>query len=190
MKKILSLVIVLIAIGQVNASATEPHSPVGMSVLKNGPLVKVFYQGEETGKVKVTIYNDKGRIVYTETMRDTENFMRPYNFSRLPAGKYTIELIDSHGKRVKEIAHGRRAKENVAVLTKLRQDQGKYMLAVPNEGRNALTVRIFDNYSKLVYAKTEVVEGDFATVYDLSKFKGNYTFEVADGNGNVVRLKK
>src|SRR5690606_17544863 len=116
-------VIVLIAISQVNANVMKPHSPVGMSVLKNGPLVKVFYQGEETGKVKVTIYDGKGRVVFKEIMKDTQNFMRPYNFSRLPSGRYTIELIDGHSKRVKEITHGAAVKANGAVLTRLRKDE-------------------------------------------------------------------
>ena len=191
MKKILSLVVALIAISQVNANGTEPHSPVGMSVLKNGHLVKVFYQGEETGKVKVTIYNEKGSVVFREIMKDTENFMRPYNFSGLPVGIYTIEVVDGQTKRVKKVSHATAGKKAMAVLTRLRGDENKYMLAIPNEGRNALTVRIFDSYNKLLYSKRQAVEGDFASIYNLNKLEGAHVFEVADEEGNVVaRLKK
>jgi len=190
MKKILTLVFALITISQVNANETEPSSPVGMSVLKNGPIVKLFYQGEQTGKVKVTIYNEKGRVVFTEVMKEMENFMRPYNFSSLPAGEYTIELKDEQGKRAKKITHAGGKQKRMAVLTRLGHDANKYMLAVPNEGRQAFTVRIYNNYSKLLYQKTQMVDGDFASVYNLNKLGGNYTFEVADQKGNIVRLKK
>ena len=189
MKKILSLILVLIAIGQVNANVIEPHSPVGMSVIKNGSLVKLFYQGEQTGKVKVKIYNERGRTVFSETMKDTENFVRPYNFSFLPAGEYTIELTDAQGKMLKKVNHARETKKRMAYLTRL-DGNNKYMLSVVNDGRESLTVRIYDAYNKLVYNKTQTVHDDFAAVYNLSHLTGDYEFEVVDRNGNTVRLKK
>src|SRR5689334_12678949 len=100
MKKILSLVVVLIAIGQVSAKGIEPKSPVGISVIKQGAIVKLFYRGEQSGKVKVTIFNEKGDVIYREILANTEQFMRPYNFSSLPEGAYTIELRDDQGRRV------------------------------------------------------------------------------------------
>jgi hypothetical protein len=192
MKKIttLAFVFTLIAVGFVHANDTHPKSPVGMSVIKYKNIVKVFYRGEQAGKVKVTIYNADGRMVHNEILKDTENFMRPYNFSSLPEGDYTIEVSDAKGKRSQkvryEIADGKR----VAHLSRLSKEGNTYVLTVPNEGRSAFTVRIFDDHDSLLYQRTEVVHGDFAKVYNLNKFDGNHTFEVVDQKGRINRLRK
>src|SRR5687768_9204205 len=108
MKKItLVFVLSLMAVGFVNANGTNPESPLGMSVIKYKNIVKVFYRGEQAGKVKVTIFNAHGRMVHKETLKNTENFMRPYNFSSLPAGDYTIELSDAKGTRSQKVSYGR-----------------------------------------------------------------------------------
>ena len=85
MKKILSLVLVVIAIGHMNAKGIEPNSPLGTSIIKKGALVKLFYRGEHSGKVKVTIYDENGTVVFKEVVENHEHFMRPYNFSSLPS---------------------------------------------------------------------------------------------------------
>ena len=98
MKKILlSLVMVVAVVAQVNARSIEPESPLGVSIVKSGTLVKVFYRAEESGNVKVTIFNDKGVVVFKETLPNTDDFMRPYNFSALPKGVYIIRLTDKNG---------------------------------------------------------------------------------------------
>jgi len=193
MKKILSLVVVaLVAVGYAHANGTSPKSPVGMSVVKSGDLVKLFYRGEKTGKVKVSIYNDKGQKVFVETMRKTEHFMRPYNFSSLPEGDYTIEIADEQGVRSGKVSHsfssvpGRR----FAHLTRLSAPESKYLLAVPNATSDELTVRIFDEQNNLLYQETEIVDGNFAKLYNLDKATANPTFEIRDDNGNINRLSK
>ncbi len=190
MKKILSLVVALIVISCVNASGMERHSPLGMSVIKNGSVVKVFYRGEQSGKVRVTIYNEDGDAVFMETMRDIVNFMRPYNFSRLPKGDYTIEVNDETGTRTEKITYGTERAGTIAHVTCLDKDQNRYMLSVVNKGYNTLRVNIYDRYNKLLYADVEEVKGNFAKVYDFDHLEGQHVFEVIDGRGNVARLVK
>lgn len=188
MKKILTLVFALIVIGHVNANNIDPKSPVGMSVVKRGNVVKLFYRGEQSGKVKITIYNEKGFKVFTETMRNKEHFMRPYNFASLPEGNYTIELSDTNGRRFHNVKHSVSYGKRVATLHRLEHERSKYMLSVPNIGADALTVKIFDEHNTLVYEVTEVIEGNFAKLYNLEKLEGKPVFEIIDQNGNATRL--
>lgn len=190
MKKILCIVIALISVAQVSAKGIEPKSPVGISVIKQGALIKLFYKGGQTGKVKVTIYNPAGGIVFRETMFNTENFMRPYNFAGLPEGDYMIELSDSQGKRSQKIVHRRPDRHRTAYLTRLGKLEQKYMLSVPNEGQDALTVRIYDAHSRMLYSETEIVEGNFAKVYNLNDIRGEHLFEITDKSGRTSRLMK
>ena len=190
MKKILAVVLVLIVIGQVNAREAEPKSPVGMSVIKNGALVKLFYRGEQSGKVKVTIYDEKGDVVFTETMQNMDQFMRPYNFKSLPYGVYTIELSDESGKRMQQVTHKYAKKWRSAHLTRLNPLENRYMLAVPNTGKDALTVRIFDEHNRMLFEEKQTIHGDFAKVYNLNRIAGEHTFEIVDQEGKRNRLTK
>jgi len=188
MKKILALVFALAAIGYVNAKGIDPKSPVRISVVKQGNVVKLFYRGAQSGKVKVSIYNEKGFEVFTETMRNKEHFMRPYNFVSLPEGNYTIELSDSNGKRFQNVRHSLSSGKRVARLHRLNNEQNKYMLSVPNSGTDALTVKIFDESNTLLYEGTEVVNGDFAKLYNLERIHGEPVFEIIDQSGKANRL--
>lgn len=190
MKKILAVVFVLIAVGYVNAKGIKPKSPVGMSVLKNGSIVKLFYRGEQPGKVKVKIYNEDGQAIFSETMKNTEDFMRPYNFSALPEGEYLIELSDENGTRTQKVSHKKIGIKRLAHLTRLDNQGGKYLLAVPNVGRDELTVRIYDETMRMVYEETQAIDGHFARVYNLDRINGEHTFEIKDGDGRVNRLFK
>ncbi len=184
MKKIFSLALVLAAAIQVSAAHVAPESPVGVSVLKSGSVVKLFYRGEECGTVKVAIYNQKGHVVYREVLEDTEDFMRPYNFSALPSGKYTIELTDKFGTKSRSVEHGLRDNSMVVKLTRLSKNEHKYVLSVPDQGAESLVVRIYDRNNKMVYETTERVNGDFARMYNLNKIRGYHMIHVTDDKGH------
>lgn len=190
MKKILSLVLVLFAVAQVNANEVEPKSPVGMSVIKSGTIVKLYYRGEQSGKVKVTIYNHRGAVVFKEILKDTEHFMRPYNFASLPDGEYTIELNDESGKRYQKLTYSSPRHEIVAHLTRLSKNANRYMLAVPGVGKQTLTVRVYDHFNRVIFHETQKVDGNFARMYNLNAVSGSITFEVVDNKGNATRLSK
>jgi hypothetical protein len=190
MKKILSLVIVLIVIGQVSAKDVEPKSPQGISVIKHGALVKLFYRGEHSGKVKVTIYDESGTVVFTETMRNTEHFMRPYNFEPLPTGDYTIELTDAQGKRSQKVHHQPADNKRIAHLTRLSDHENRYMLAIPNDGSDEIRVRIYDEDNTLLYEEEEAINGNFAKVYSLNGVGGEHVFDITDKSGKGNRLSK
>lgn len=191
MKKILvAFLAVLVAVGYSHANGIEPASPVGMSIVKSGHVVKLFYRGEKSGKVKVSIYNHEGRKVFTEVMSNTEHFMRPYNFSLLPEGTYRIELADESGSWAKTVNYTSTKPRLFAHLTRLNDLGDKYMLAVPGSASNELTIRIYDERQKLVFEETQAVEGNFARLYNLSEVPGTHTFEIWDANGQINRLSK
>jgi hypothetical protein len=190
MKKILTLVILAIAVGQVNATRIDPKTPVGISVLKLGNVCKLFYRAEQRGDVHVSIYNQKGSVVFSEVIRKTDNFMRPYNFSALPHGTYTIELNDGQRTRSEKVEHRISPGRRVATLLRVNKDDNRYLLAIPNKGHDVLTIRIFDERNTLLFEGREAVDGDFAKVYNLSGVRGTPMFEVADREGRISRLVK
>lgn len=192
MKKILALVFVALAVGVVNANASnvDPKTPLGMSVVKAGDICKLFYRGEQPGDVRVYIYNEHGRIVFSEVIRKTDNFMRPYDFSSLPEGNYTIALSDGHVKHIGKVGHFHPAHILPMRVIRANKDENRYVLAVPNVGNDVLTIRVFDQRHSLLFEGKEPVNGNFAKVYNLNDVKGEHLFEVTDREGTIGRVTK
>jgi hypothetical protein len=191
MKKILTVVVVLTVVfsSVVNANEIDkPKSPVGMAVVNTGSVVKLFYQGVKSGRVKVTIINANNETIFKETLSDVENFMRPYNFSSLPDGAYRIVLEGENGKQVQTIAYKKPSKLKLMDLTQVAGVAGKYMLRVSNKEKDVLTVRIFDRSASLVYEATENISHDFAKLYNLEKVGEGFYIEVTGKNGITQTL--
>lgn len=190
MKKFLTIFFVLTAVcGGVQANEIDnPKAAAGMAVMKSGSVIKLFYKGTVSGDVKVSIYSEKGEKVFTETIRNIENFVRPYNFSTLPEGAYTIELKGADGRQLQKVNYSKGKIEKLMNLMHLTGSENKYVLTVANKGSEKLKVRIYDEKNNLLYNETEVIQGDFAKIYNLNKVSGRFLFEVTDQNGVTKSL--
>lgn len=187
MKTIVSILALTVLSSAVFAIEDKPKASVGVGVMKSGTSVKVFYRGEKKSNVKVAIMNEDGRLVFSELLKDTDNFMRPYDLSKMQAGEYTISLHDADGIRTEKVKIGYRTALPSMRLVALKKTPGKYMLRVPNKKSERLQIRIF-NKGNVVYEGLENISGDFAKVYDLSKFAGDFSFEVKDRDGYITSL--
>ena len=154
----------------------------GMAVVKtNSTSYKLIYKSEEASDVKVEIFNAKNALVFSETIKKSNGFARPYNFEKLAEGEYTIKLdngsnwltetVDFHPDRNIKLAH----------LTHLKD--GKYLLTVVGEKENRLAIRIYNEEGELIRNDIEPVFGNFAQVYDLSLVPGRFTFQISDKSG-------
>lgn len=50
------------------------------------------------GKIKVSILDDRGNKVHIEAITVSGNIVYPLDMSHLPAGKYTVRIINIKGK--------------------------------------------------------------------------------------------
>jgi len=191
MKKILSIFVVLIAISSTVSARRldKPEATSTMAVTNSGSLVKLFYKGAKECKVKVTISNAKNQVVFEETIKHVDGFMRPYNFSNLPEGDYTVELSDHSGKKIEKVSYRELKVERVAALVKLSSEEGKYLLTIPNRGKNTFDVSIYDSTGTVLYNGSERADGDFAKVYNLSKISKKFVFVITDKTGGSKKIE-
>lgn len=181
------LVFALIA----SSFAAFADAPASMSVLPatNAQVFHVFYKGAEAGKVKVSIINSDNKVVFTEMFYNVSSFRRPYNFSQLPAGTYTIVLEDKNGQQVQTINH--EVKKNVSYIkiTEVTSAANKYVLQINSTGKESVFVRIFDNNSSLLHEQKIEVNGNYGLVYNLTPVKSAsnapVTFEVSTTGGTT-----
>lgn len=191
MKKTLSIFIVLIAIASAVSARRldKPEEATAMAITKSGSMIKLFYKGVKDCNVKVAIINSDNQIVFKEEIKHVDGFMRPYNFSKLPEGDYTIELIDHTGKKVEKVSYRDGKVDRLANLIKVADEDNKYLLTISNRGKDKFDVSIYDSVGTLIYNHSEEANGDFAQVYNLSKVLGEFSFVITDKSGNTKRIQ-
>ncbi len=178
---IAALMIFGAVLSSVANNSAETTNGLAIIPVKGSSIYKVVYKGESQGKVKLSIYNKKSELVFTEVV-NKNGFILPLNLSNLEAGEYTVELADANGKKVQTIMHGIEAPAtNYIHVSKLAAEQGKYLISVRNA--NAINVRIYGR-NGLLFSESKSLAGDFAQVYAV-KVPGEVTFEITDANGNV-----
>ena len=66
-------------------------------------VFNIHYRTAEKGRVKISIIDCKNKTVFSEVLLNTSSFVRPFNFSQLHEGVYTIVLEDKNGKQSEKI---------------------------------------------------------------------------------------
>jgi hypothetical protein len=175
------------------AGKDEPRK-TGLAIVpvKGTEVFKVIYKGENTGRVKLNIYNAEGQTIFSETIGVLDGFICPVNFKGLASGEYTIELIGANGKKVEKVSfQSIQPSRNIkhVHVSRINNEAGKFLFAVTSTGAEKINVNIYDENSKLVHTESKEIAGDFAQVYKLENAKGSYTFEISDNNGNIKTIK-
>ncbi len=67
---------------------------------------------------------------------------------------------------------------------------GKYVLSVPSQGKQDLSIMIFNDLNEVLYQSEEKITGDFARIYNLGDETRNYRFVVTDGKGLTKSVTK
>lgn len=185
-KSMLVAVMMLVSIVTI---AKDPVTPRLVVVTqKSAGTFKVIYEGEKKGSVKMNILNANGTLVYTETMKSVDGFIRPVNFSQMTPGQYTIEIIDANGKNVQLVNYATETSTTSVHVAKI-SEEGKYLLAVANSGAEEINVKIFDGANNLVHNESVMVKGSLGLVYNLKQVAGNPTFEVTDKLGAIKTVR-
>ena len=188
MNKPLSLLAILLISGITFANAFD-NPRITTAVIKNGSTFKLFYKGAEQSDVKVLILNDENQIVFTEKIKNTDGFARPYNFSNLPEGHYSIQIKDNAGVRTETVSHQIEREEKTMHLLRL-DGTGKYVLSVPSQGKQDLSIMIFNDLNEVLYQSEEKITGDFARIYNLGDQTSKFRFVVSDGKGLTKSVTK
>jgi hypothetical protein len=168
-------------------------APASLTVISTSTssVYKIYYKTKEVGKVKVSIINSANQLVFSEVLSNVASFVRPYNFSELAEGEYTIVLEDKNGKQVEKVNYTMNRIVSFIKVTEVANDQNKYMLNVANNGSEVVTVKIFSN-NALLHKQDVQVTGSFGLIYNLSQVKATtdskITFEVSTSSGKTEMI--
>ena len=171
----------------INAVAKEDPRNVRLAVVpvKGSEVFKVIYKGEAPTKVRINVYNASSQIVFSETLSGTDGFIRPLNFSGLKAGEYTIELVEGSNRKSEKVTYtpvATASANKIVRISKLNENEGRFLVSIGNAGTEAITVRILDRNNNVLYSEVREISGDFAQVYRVKDFTG-VRFEIYDASG-------
>lgn len=162
----------------------NPSGATGVAVMKQGESVfKLIYKGAQAADVKVSIYDAKNKLVFSETVRKKDGFIRPYNFAGLAEGDYTIEVADRSGKQVEKISYNSDELKKLINVVKI-AGSDRYLLTVAGKGEEKININIFDGDDALVHHETKAFTQAFGQVYQLRNIKNGVTFEVSGEHGS------
>ncbi len=184
MKKTFTILMILFAVSSTVFArrAETPASTNGVGIMKKGSTFHVYYKSPNAANVKVNIYDANNKIVFTETIRKVDGFVRPYNFSDLAYGEYTIEIQEGNQRLTEKVSYAPKV-NNLAHVTKVTGSDNKYVVAVPNKTQDVISVKIYNDNTLLHQEQLQILN-DFAKVYNLGDVKGKVSFEVTDSKGN------
>jgi hypothetical protein len=167
------------------------EEPAGFAVIPGtkASVYNIYYSSTEAGKVKVSILNSKRELVFTEVFNNVSSFKRPYNFSQLTEGQYTIVVEDKKGKQVEQVNYTMNKVASFISVTEAANSENKYILNVTNNGTEEVLVKIFSGET-LIHSQNVKVTGNFGLVYNLTKVKSPkaVTFEITTSNGNTQTI--
>lgn len=182
------LIAALILSAGINAVAKEDPRNVRVAVVpvKGSDLFKVIYKSESSSRVKINIYNSQAALVFTQTVYGTDGFIRPLNFTGLPAGEYTIEVTDISGKKSEKVVYApnQNASKKIVHISKVGQNESKYLISIADAKNENVTINFYDKNKTLIFSETRELAGDFAQLYRV-KNSGEVTIEVSDAAGTV-----
>ena len=173
--------------------ASVAASPALLSVTAStaASVFNINYKMVEKGTVNISIYDKSNELVFTEVLIDVKSFVRPYNFSELPEGEYTIVVADKNGKQAEKVNYTLSNIFSAISVSEVANEENKYILNVTNNGTENVEVRIYDNLQTLLHVQTVNVTGSFGLIYNLNQVKAvssTVTFEVTTNSGKVERI--
>jgi hypothetical protein len=186
MKKIIVLAGSVLFSTLVFANGTDKPSTSESSVAvlnsSGSNLFKVFYKAPHSNKVKVSILNEKNEVLFSETLRKMDGFVRPYNFDGLPEGDYVIQIEDEFGKQTEKVKYNAGKIEKIVNVTKS-AEAGKYLLTGISKSKDTIHVLIYDSANQLLFEENLQVNGEFGQMYNLKYVAKPFTMIVSDSKG-------
>lgn len=150
-------------------------------------VYNVNYKSVEAGRIKVYIYNSTNTMVFSEVLNNVSSFSRPYNFSELAEGAYTIVLESKNGKQVEKIDYIKSRLTMLINMKEIANTESKYLLNVTSNEESSVSVKIYSN-NEFLHEEQVSVSGRTGIVFNLKQVKSatdSVTFEIYTSNGKV-----
>jgi 5-hydroxyisourate hydrolase-like protein (transthyretin family) len=169
----------------------DPKASSNMAMMKKGNShVQIFYKGNKSAKVQIAIYDAEKKLKFSEVVRNTDGFSRPYDLSKLAAGEYTIEMNDGVNTIVERVDTKEIKSSFVSQVVKIQGKENKYLVTVADKNASSLIIRIESPEGNVLFEHADVMSRQYAKVFALPDSCNNCSFIVKNDKGEVLSMKK
>jgi hypothetical protein len=180
--KLLIAVGVLLCTGVFAGGIKDPVTGFAIVNKAGTSTYKLFYTNSESQNVKVSILDTNGKTVFSEKISNVEGFVRPYNFSELGEGEYTMQIEDHSGIRKEQVSYHAEKSGDLFNVIKL-VGANKYLVTSPSKENATVAIKIYNENGDILYNDSSNLDEAFARVYRLEKISGTITFKITDTTG-------
>ena len=158
-------------------------------------LVKVIYLHGVRGKVRINVFNARGKMmIYREVMNE-DGFSQDFNFRNMKEGEYTFEVIDGDGPIRKTIYYqetDQLVKKTYLKANILNINDGKrFRLAVAGTDQTPVRVTVYDQRGRVLHKDVVESAGGFRRIYDLEESRSEeFTFIIEHQDEILSRMAR
>lgn len=165
------------------AGVDNPNKTTETSVQSSGDKVKLYYKSTEINPVKVAIFNERNEKILIETLKTKKaSFIRPYDFSKMPEGTYTLVLEDANGKRTETFTIDREQPELLTAIIDLKKsDERKCVITLSGKNSPMAYISVKNLRNQVVFSKELTVKSEETVLLNLNELNGAATVEVYGG---------
>ena len=182
-----NFVMAIVLLGVATVASAKGTNESDFAVVKSQAkesVFKVMYQGDEKSTVKISIKNDQGELIFKELIKDTDGFTRPYNFSSLPQGNYSVTIDNGVSVRTEIISHEEVNSKKSVRISAVDTERNKVALTVYSLRKGEVIIKVLNEAKETVFEESQFVQGGFGRLYNL-KDLAHYTIEVHDASGLI-----
>jgi len=192
MKTTLSIIGVLMLISSVVLAGgienpTKPSSNV--AIIKSNSGVKVIYKAEDACQVKISIYDNDNKEIFSEEVKAKASFMRPYNLDNMPEGDYRIVVKDAD-ETSESIVNTSKSRES-ALIGLVRASDDRYLITLTSPVKTDIFLKLTDEFSNVIHTEKLAVDGNLSKLFNLKNVAGSVTAELTseEGLSKTLQLK-
>ncbi|WPP52394.1 hypothetical protein [Catalinimonas niigatensis] len=180
MKIAILTIVALLTVNTAILAADDEDTHIRVRKVKSSEKEAFIRVTNISGQTSATlrIKDKRGVTLHREEIRD-QSYMKKYDFSHLPNGKYTIEVRTKNGvsKEVFQITSGQRNMLYFKPGVQLTPDMVK--VAFMNKVDSPVFVRLYNRFGKVLYEEKVASQEIYSKGLNVSRLlRGNYSLAI------------
>jgi hypothetical protein len=167
MKKIFLIFVMLTIVSSVvfAGGIDNPKASSKMAIMqKDADHIQLFYKNSKQATIEVSIFDADNKLRFTEVIRKSNGFIRPYNLSSMEKGEYTVVVNDGTDQFIEKIST--HVKETTLLSNVISMKKaGSYLLTLADEKAQYFTVTVTDKDNNVLLQRKENVNKQFSKIY-------------------------
>ncbi|WP_127123515.1 hypothetical protein [Chryseotalea sanaruensis] len=185
MKKTFSIFVMLTIVSSVVLAGgiDNPKASSKIAIMqKDADHIQLFYKNTKVTTIEVSIYDTENKLLFTEVIRKSDGFIRPYDLSAMKKGEYTVVVNDGTEEFVEKINTSNRKVLLLSNVISMKK-KDSFLLTVADEKAKRFTVRITDQNDRVLYEQEESLNKQYSKIYNFANNTEGLKFLVTTDQG-------